>query len=262
MIRAELTYMRDAASLSSSRIFLARRHHPRKTRLGVQAAITPSKNHCAAAIINPPYQMISKLKLVDFPLVADGSLCKIAHIHAPSMPIIAGYFALQASDARQSYIFPMPLLPHGARMDAKGYLRLRRHASTTPESVAAHEVRCPRFVHAQAISASREQDYWQVRLRKHARRSNNSYEILAAHQRHFPIYDRDVGIRGTNGVERGNTVRRLVDRLRANMHQHHARELPRVLILIRHNNVETFDQFLEFFAGHVLRALNIGNGPL
>jgi hypothetical protein len=133
----------DAASLSPSRIFLARRHHPRKTRLGVQAAITPSKNHCAAAIINHPYQMISKLKLVDFPLVADGSLCKIAHIHAPSMPIIAGYFALQAGDARQSYIFPMPLLPHGARMDAKGYLRLRRHASTTPESVAAHEVRCP-----------------------------------------------------------------------------------------------------------------------
>ena len=38
----------------------------------------------------------------------------------------------------------MPLLPHGARMDAKGYFRLRRHAGSTPESIAAHEVRYPR----------------------------------------------------------------------------------------------------------------------
>jgi hypothetical protein len=39
-----------------------------------------------------------------------------------------------------------------------------------------------------------------------------------------------------------------------NGHQHRSREPPRVLILIRHNNVETFDQFLDFLGGHVGRA--------
>ena len=63
-----------------------------------------------------------------------------------------------------------------------------------------------RFSHAQAISTSREQDYWQVGLRKHTWRSSDSYEIPATHQCHVPIYDRDVRIGRAKDVERCNTV--------------------------------------------------------
>src|ERR1700691_1456178 len=47
--------MADASSLSSSRVIGRRRHHPRKTRLGVQATIIPSKKLCNNAIPYPPF---------------------------------------------------------------------------------------------------------------------------------------------------------------------------------------------------------------
>jgi hypothetical protein len=47
-------------------------------------------------------------------------------------------------------------LPDGARMDAKEYFRLRRHAGSTPESIAAHEVRCPPRVASGSSERSRK----------------------------------------------------------------------------------------------------------
>jgi hypothetical protein len=53
----------DTASLSSG-TFLASKHHPRKTRLGVQATIIPSKKLCASVISAPFITVVARQQSV------------------------------------------------------------------------------------------------------------------------------------------------------------------------------------------------------
>jgi hypothetical protein len=50
----------DASLVSSSRMTGDRRHHPRKTRLGVQAIIIPSKKLCNDAILCPHFMAVAR----------------------------------------------------------------------------------------------------------------------------------------------------------------------------------------------------------
>ena len=68
------------------------------------------------------------------------------------------------------------------------------------------------------------------------------------------------GLAVADDVKRGDAVGRLVDRLGADVHQHHARELAHVQALVDDQDAEAFDQLLGLFRGHAIAApLQIGN---
>ena len=75
---------------------------------------------------------------------------------------------------------------------------------------------------------------------------------------------RHVGIGAADGVERGDAVGRLEDRLGADVHQHHARELAHVQALVDDQDAEVLDQLFGLFRRHAMTANAPGmrNSPI
>src|SRR5262249_53597669 len=106
------------------------------------------------------------------------------------------------------------------------------------------------FAHQRALRAGGEQDDWQLRLRKDARRTHDLEHLWAAQDRQCPIHDCDIRIRAADDVERGNTVAGFVDRLRTDVHEHHAGDLAHVLVFIGHQDTEALDLLVNVLLGH------------